>query len=449
MFDAGYFGELLLGSVLVLVLVLLNGFFVAAEFAIVKVRETQLVGLIQAGDRRARVAKKLLSNLDAALSATQLGITLASLGLGWVAEPVFAHLLEPVLDVVGVQSEKVKHTIAFGFGFSVITFLHIVAGELAPKSLAIQKPLPTTLWIARPLRWFYRTSYPFIWLLNGASLRILRLFGVEAVSEAELMHSEEELRLLLASPLGDKSGGFGRNIVLNAFDLSERIAREVMRPRNEITCLDTKASIQECIHVAQESRFSRFPLCENGDLDRTLGVIHIKELYAAKNSAKTGLELRRVAHKIIYVPETARLEKLLQFFLERKLHFAIVVDEFGGTVGMVTLENILEELVGQIQDEFDQELPLSVFLGHGVWEIDGALPLHELGEITGEEIFSEGISTTSGWVTEKLGGLAKVGDVVVLGDSELRVQVMDGLRVGRLKLKHLNTDQAGSSEVSR
>jgi len=437
MLESSYIGEFVFGSLVVFVFVFLNGFFVAAEFALVKVRDTQLDGLIRQGNRRAIVARKLLSNLDAALSAAQLGITLASLGLGWVAEPIFAHLLQPVLDVSGIESESVKHAISFGFGFSAITFLHIVAGEQTPKLLAIQKPVPATLWIASPLRMFFRVSYPFIWLLNGASSQLLRWVGVEPVSESEMVHSEEELKLLLSAPHGNHSSRFSRNIVLNAFDLSDRIAREVMRPRHEIVFLDTQATIDSCIEVAQESRFSRYPLCESGDLDKTLGVVHIKELYAARATARQGEELARVAHKIIYVPETARLEKLLQFFLERKLHLAIVVDEYGGTVGMVTLENILEELVGQIQDEFDQEVPLAIDKGNGVWEIDGALPLHELAEITGEEIFSEGISTTSGWMTEKLGGLAKVGDVVLLGSHELRVQEIDRLRVDRLKLTRL------------
>lgn len=433
-----YFAEVILGTLLVLFLVLLNGFFVAAEFAIVKVRDTQLVGLVQRGQKRAKIAQQLLRNLDSALSATQLGITLASLGLGWFAEPIFARLLEPILGVLGVESASMKHTISFTIGFSVITFLHIVAGELAPKSLAIQKPLPTTLWIALPLRWFHTMTFPFIWALNHAAMFLLRRVGIEPVSESELHHSEEELRLLLAHPPKGADGSrFGRSLVLNAFDLSERIAREIMRPRHEITGLDTDASIEECLEIARRTRYSRFPLCDGGDLDRTLGVVHIKDLYARQSPAGRGRDLLPVAHKLLYIPETTRLERLLQFFLERRLHLAIVVDEYGGTVGMVTLENVLEELVGQIQDEFDQEQPLITLVGEGVWTLDGALPLHELAELTGEEIFSEGISTTSGWVTERLGGFAKVGDVVPLERHELRVQQMDGLRVASVKVSRI------------
>jgi len=423
---------------LVLFLVLLNGFFVAAEFALVKIRDTQLIALVAAGNRRARVARQLISNLDASLSATQLGITLASLGLGWVGEPVFFSLLEPVMDAFSIEGERLRHTIAFIVGFSAITFLHIVAGELAPKSLAIQRPLPTSIWIAYPLRWFYLVSYPFNWALNGTSLWLLRRFGLEAVSEGELVHSEEELRLLFATTQKHSGGTtLGRDIVLNALDLRRRIARDVMRPRQEITAISTEASMTECLDVAEKTRFSRFPLCESGDLDRTIGVVHFKELYAMRLKARSGADLRPVARKIVYVPETARLEKLLQIFLDRKLHLAIVVDEFGGTVGLVTLENILEELVGQIQDEFDQEKPMVVRIGEQTWEILGGLPMHDFEQLIGTPLAEEGVTTTSGWVTHRLGGFPKVGDVLSVGGCELRVEEMDDTRVARLQLKRL------------
>ncbi len=417
----------------VVALVLLNGFFVAAEFALVKIRDTQLTPHMR--EKRARVAQKLIRNLDASLSATQLGITLASLGLGWIGEPVFVALLHPVMTGLQIKSPQLQHSLAFVVGFSAISFLHIVVGELAPKSLAIQKPLPSSLWVARPLWWFYKASYPFIWILNNTSLWLLRRLGIEPASEAELVHSEEELRLMFAT--AQKNAGrsaIGRELVLNALDLRRRIAREVMRPRQEIVSLDTTMSLEECLELAERSRFSRFPLCEAGDLDRTLGVIHIKDLYGMRGRARTGYDLLSLARKIIYVPETARLEKLLQLFLERKLHFAVVVDEYGGTVGMVTLENILEELVGPIQDEFDQEKPLLVPVRENEWEVAGTLPLHELGELVGEALQEEGITTTSGWVTHRLGGFPKAGDLVNLNGYELRVELMDGPRVARLRL---------------
>src|SRR5207247_7100786 len=214
-------------------------------------------------------------------------------------------------------------------------------------------------------------SYPFIWTLNQASLWLLRQLGIEPAGESEQAHSEEELRLLFAASHKQAGGStLGRAIVLNALDLRRRVSREVMRPRREIVALDTEATIAECLDLAEKTRYSRFPLSEGGDLDKTPGVVHIKDLYAMRIKARTGADLLSVGRKLIYVPETARLEKLLQLFLERKLHFAIVVDEYGGTVGMATLENILEELVGQIQDEFDQEKPLLVKTGERTWEVD-------------------------------------------------------------------------------
>lgn len=428
-----YIVQVTLSVFLILFLVFLNGFFVAAEFAIVKIRDTQLETLINKGDRKATIARLIVSNLDASLSATQLGITLASLGLGWFAEPVFAKLLEPLMTGL---SPQIQHTASFVIGFSVITFMHIVLGELAPKSLAIQKPLPTTLWIALPLHWFYRASFPFIWALNQTSLWILRRVGVEPVSEADIMHSEEELRLLLSTAQrASGASSFGRDIVLNSFDLRRRIAREVMRPRKEIVALDTDASIAECLDVAEKTRYSRFPLSEKGDLDKTLGVVHFKDLFAMRLKARSGADLASVARKLIYVPETAQLEKLLQLFLDRKLHFAIVVDEYGGTLGMVTLENILEELVGQIQDEFDQEKPLTHKIADDQWEIDGALPLHDLSELVGEPLQEEGITTSSGFVTQRLGGFPKPGDILEVGDFQIKVEAIDGLRVSKLTLK--------------
>ena len=420
-----------------LVLVLLNGFFVAAEFALVKIRGTQLVPLIRKGHKRAMVAQHVIDHLDQYLSGAQLGITLASLGLGWIGHPIFSHLLGPVMQWLGIRSEHTQHTIAFIVGFSTITFLHITAGEQAPKWLAIQKSLQTSLWVAIPLNWFYKLTYPLIWLLNESSLWLLRRLGIDPGSESELMHSEEELRLILAGSRKTEPGGdLGRNIVLNAFDLRRRVARDAMRPRHEITCLDTEATIAECLDVAEKSRFSRFPLCERADLDKTLGIVHIKDLYAMRLKVKTGAELAPVARKLIYVPETARLEKLLRLLLERKLHFAMVVDEFGGTVGVITLENILEELVGQIQDEFDQEKPLSVRLDENTWEILGTLPVHDLAELVGEPIQEqESVATTSGWITYKLGGFPKSGDVVTMGNFELSVDEMDGPRVARLRLR--------------
>ncbi len=419
----------------VLLLVLLNAFFVAAELALVRIRATQLDPLVAKGNRRAKVARHIIAHIDAYIGATQFGITLASMGLGVVVQPVFKRLLEPVFGLAHIVSPQVQSTIAILVGFFINSYLLIVAGELAPKAIAIRKTLQTALVVATPLQWFYRLSYPFIWALNHSAQWLLRRLGVDPMTEAKGTHSEEELRLLLSS-VQQYSGAaaFSRGIVLNALDLRRRVVRDVMRPRQEIVVLDTAASLAECLDVAEKTRYSRFPLCEGGDLDKSLGVIHIKDLYAMRIKARSGADLLPAARKLIYVPETGRLEKLLQMFLERKLHFAIVVDEYGGTLGMVTLENVLEALVGQIQDEFDQEKPLLVRIGENTWDASGTLPLHKLEELAGEPLQEEGITTASGWVTRKLGGFPKVGDVLTVGAYDLHVVELDGMRVARLTI---------------
>jgi len=430
--------SLLLKALAVALLVLLNGFFVAAEFALVRIRDSQLDVLIRRGQRLAAVTRRVVRNLDASLSACQLGITLASLALGWVGEPIFEALLRPGWHAGGLggpEWEHLRSVVAVVVGFVSITFLHITAGEQAPKWLAIQRSLPVALAISQPLEWFHKLSYPFIWILNQASLWILRRLGLDTTGDHEPGHTEEELRLLVAGGgVNPGEGAFGRRIVLNAFDLRHRIVREVMRPRRELIVLDTRASIAECLDLSEQTRYSRFPICEAGDLDRTLGVVHIKDLYAHRLKAHSARDLLPVSRKLIYVPETARLEKLLALFLERRLHLAIVVDEYGSTVGMVTLENILEELVGQIQDEFDQEKPLLSRVSGTEWIVDGAFPLHELAELVGEPLHEGDLTTSSGFVVQRLGGFAKPGEKITVGAFQLTVEAVEGLRITRLRL---------------
>ncbi len=444
--ETGGWVPIVLKLLAALALVVVNGFFVATEFALVKVRQTQLDALIAKGQRRAAIVRRVIERLDASLSACQLGVTLASLALGWVGEPVFSAVLEPFWPWLGLDGPELVHvreTIAVLVGFTTITFLHISAGEQAPKCLAIRRPVQVAMVVSRPLELFHTNSYPIIWLLNKASLAILGWLGLQPTLAHDSFQSEDELRLLLAAPDQLSPGtAFSRHLALNAFDLSHRVVRDVMRPRREMVVLSTEASIDECLNVAETSRYSRFPLCEGGDLDRTLGVVHIKDLYALRRKAPRAADLQPAARKLIYVPESARLERLLKLFLERKLHFAIVVDEYGGTVGMVTLENILEELVGQIQDEFDQEKPLVVQHGERVWDIDGILPLHELSDLVGEPLRQEGVTTTSGYVTHQMGGFPRPGDRLTVAQCELTVEEVDGPRVTRLRLTKRVPDRA-------
>jgi CBS domain containing-hemolysin-like protein len=417
----------------VLALVLLNGFFVAAEFALVRIRETQLDMLVARGWRRARMARHIVRHLNSYLSATQLGITMASLGLGWIGQPVFTTLLSPLLDLLGIESGVWLRSISFAIGFIALTFLHITVGELAPKWLTIQKPLPIALATAIPLRWFYLAFYPFNRLLNLAARRLLKQIGIEPDAVADRSQTEEELRLVLAA-VSQGGTAAGRNLILNALDLRHRVAREVMRPRQEIVVFNTGATMAGCLALAEKTRYSRFPICDDGDLDRTRGVVHIKDLYALRDKAMTAADLLPLARKLIYAPATARLEQLLRLFLERRLHFAVIVDEYGGTLGIATLENVLEALVGQIQDEFDQEETQFVRRDAHSWEVSGTLPLHELEKIIGAVHHDESVATASGWVTQKLGGFPKAGDSLAVGNHELRVEEMDGQRVARLKI---------------
>lgn len=433
---------------LALALVAFNGFFVAAEFALVKIRDTQLEAHIRRRHRRAGMVRHILANLDGYLSACQLGITLASLALGWVAEPVFAALLEPVFGWFRIESAQLRHVLSASVGIMVVTFFHVVVGEQAPKFIAIKRPLPSSLWVGYPLHWFYLVTYPLIWVLNRTSLWVLERLGIESSGHGE-EHSEDELRLMLGSTLA--AGGssvLAREIVQNSLDLGRRRAREVMRPRREIVALDQRRPIADCLRIADETRYSRFPLSEDGDLDRLVGVVHVKDIYLRRDAGGSATGLRSTCKPVIYVPETARLDRLLQLFLDRRLHLAIVVDEYGTTTGMVTLENVLEELVGQIQDEFDQEKPRIEPVAEGQWRLDGALPLFELSELVREPVEGSGAHTVGGWMTERLGGFAKVGDSVSVGTFQVSVCEMDGLRVSRLLLSRV-TSAAQAAQAAR
>ena len=421
-------------------LVMINGFFVAAEFALVKVRDTQLQPLALSGNRRARLTRTILGKLDPYLGACQLGITMASLLLTKVGEPAFVAIVSPILDRFGVVSESFKEGVGFFVGYSLITAAHIVVGEQAPKFLALKRPVVISLWCAFPLHLFYRCMSPFIAALNIASNRVLSWIGIESSGGHGDIHTEEELRLLVVESAGQSGGTTpqetrGRDIVLNAFDLRKRNVRDVMRPRNEIVWFNTGSSLLECLDLAERTRYSRFPLCDGANLDKTIGVVHFKDLMAQRHRGKTGTDLIAIMRPLIYVPETARLEKVLGLFLERKLHMALVVDDYGGTVGLITLENCIEELVGQIQDEHDQEKLKIVRRSDREWEVDGTLPLFELAELMGVTLEGEGVATAGGWVGQRLGGFVKAGDRCHVGGFEVIVDSVSGVRVMQLVVR--------------
>jgi CBS domain containing-hemolysin-like protein len=426
---------IILGKLAVILgLVALNAFFVASEFAIVKVRNSQLDALEDEGNVKAVFAKHVRGHLDAYLSATQLGITLASLALGWIGEQFLAHMLEPAFLLMNVHSHALVSTISITLAFIGITFLHIVFGELAPKYLAIGNPISITLMLARPLGAFYILFKPAIWILNKSSNFFLqKLLRIKPVAGSELAHSEEELRLILdESEKSDEVSELGRDLLVNALDLRQRVVRDIMTPRGEVVFLDLELSFEENVKTALESRHTRFPLCR-GHLDNAVGLIHIKELMPMMRDPQP--DLLRIKRELIPVPEMMSLEKLLNLFLTRHAHLAIVVDEYGGTVGMVTLENVLEEIVGDIQDEFDSEKAEFRKINENEFSVDGALGLYELRDLAGLELESADVSTIGGYVTHLLGHLPKQGEHVRINDYVVTISQTDGRRVGQLHFR--------------
>ncbi|PYK00583.1 MAG: hypothetical protein DME68_00640 [Verrucomicrobia bacterium] len=431
-------------------LVGLNGFFVACEFAVVKVRGSQLEALIEEGNLRANFVKHVRSHLDAYLSATQLGITLASLALGWVGEQFLVQILEPFFALVNIHSHGLVTSVSVALAFVGITFLHIVFGELGPKYTAIANPLSVALRIVRPLGLFYLLFRPAIWLLHKSSNLLLQgLLRMRPASGAELAHSEEELRLILEqSERSHEVSTLGRDLLINALDLRDRVVRDIMTPRGEVVYLDLEDSFETNVKKAIESRHTRFPLCRE-NLDNTIGLIHIKELVPMMRDPHP--DLTRIKRELIPVPEMMSLEKLLNLFLGKHAHVAVVVDEFGGTVGMVTLENVLEELVGDIQDEFDSEKEEFRKINENEFVVDGALGLYELRDTAGLELDSADVSTIGGYVTHLLGHLPKQGEQVKIANYLVTITQTDGRRVGQLHFKKMSesavetTTKAGAS----
>jgi CBS domain containing-hemolysin-like protein len=415
----------------VLALVFLNGFFVAAEFAMVKVRATQLEP-DAADPRKIRAARHLLEHLDTYLSASQLGITMASLGLGWVGEPFVADLIAPVLHAVGITQEALIHTIAFTVAFSVITFLHIVLGEQAPKWYAIQHARGAVISIARPLQLFTKMFRPFIWFVNASANTFLRWAGIQQGGGGEAGHTDEELRLLLKT--GGALSTLGRTISLRAMELRDRSVREVMVPRTSVVFLSTRRSIEENIAAALDNQFTRYPLCE-GSLDQVVGMIHLKDLFRLKGERGPGSKLLEIRREMLFVPETTQLEKMLNTFLARRLLMAIAVDEYGGTAGLVTLENVLEELVGDILDEFDVEPAQIQRISETEYLVDGRMPLHEFGRVFGIVPDSRDVVTVSGYVIQQLDRVPARGEVVRFGEWDGTVEATGGRTVNTLRMR--------------
>lgn len=413
--------------VLALLFILANGFFVATEFALVKVRPTQLAELLGRGSKRARMTKRIMKRLDAYLAAAQVGITLASLALGWIGEEAFAPLLVPLFSALGVFAAPVAHSIAITISFILISALHIVFGEQVPKFLAIDKPVGVAVWTSHVLHAFYIITYPAIWLLRTATNGALRLFRIRVGAEGGVQ-SVDELRALLAS--SEKAGILSeenREIIEGVFQFSKRTARQIMVPRTDVVVLSTSKTIEENLEKIRTTRHTRYPLCEE-TLDQTIGLIHVKDLLLAQLRGP-GKTLEQLKREILFVPENSTVEQLLQQFIENKTHMAVVVDEYGGASGIVSLENITEELFGQIQDEFDRERPEIEPLGNGRYRVRGDYLLEDLKDRLKIDLGKPEEETVGGFVAARLGREVVPGDRVQLGDLSISVLEAERFRV--------------------
>lgn len=390
-------------------LVALNGFFVAAEFAIVKVRASQIEIKAKSGSRVANIAKHITQHLDGYLAATQLGITLASLGLGWVGESVMHSLVHDSL--IKLQFSEVYITsISTGLAFLFITVMHIVFGELAPKSIAIQRPVATTLFIALPLQAFYWMFRPFIWVLNGFANVVLKIFGISTIGGHDSVHSTEELYYLLDQ--GKESGALDTNeheLIKNVFDFNERVVKNIMVPRTKISGVELSTPKMEVVERIISEGYSRLPVYDD-IIDKIIGIVHAKDILPllAQNKDWT---LSDIIRKPYFVPETKKINDLLSELQQKRIQIAIVIDEFGGTAGMVTLEDIVEEIVGEIQDEYDEEKPTVEKISDTEFIINAYATVYDVNEHLPHDLpEDEDFDTVGGLVSHAFGKIPEVGD---------------------------------------
>ncbi|UIR56554.1 hemolysin family protein [Sphingobacterium sp. SRCM116780] len=393
-----------------LFLVLANGFFVAAEFAIVKVRASQIELQAKSGSKVAAIAKNITEHLDGYLAATQLGITLASLALGWVGEAVMTQIVHNFFGLFNIElngpwSKNLGHILAF----SIITVLHIVFGELAPKSIAIQKPVATTMKIAIPLQIFYYVLRPFIWVLNGFANLLLKAIGIN-IHSGESSHSSEELQYLLDK--GKESGALDTSeheLIKNVFDFNERIVKNIMVPRTKIVAVEETCEATEFINMVTEEGYSRIPIYEDS-IDQIVGIVHTKDILPIVMKGKE-VVLKDIMRKPYFIPETKKINDLMAEFQLKRIQLAIVLDEFGGTAGMVTLEDIVEELVGEIQDEYDEETPVVERISENEYMVDAGASIHDVNEFLPLELpESQDYDTVSGLVSDFFDKIPEVGE---------------------------------------
>lgn len=411
------------------ILLFVNAFFVAAEYSFIRVRSTQLDELAEQGSARAKAAKRIVGSLDAYISATQIGVTLASLGLGLVGEPAVGRLLDPLFAPLDGLSPAIGRIVSFIVAFGVVTYLTVVVGELAPKYLALERTIGLALWSAYPLDLFARVMTPFIWFVNGSANAIVRWFGIKPVEDLDA-HSEEELKMLVAISTRKGILQESERILLgNALDFADTLVRQVMVPRTEIVGVPDDIAVDGIVRLTAENPFTRFPVYHL-DVDHIVGIIHLKDVVRAT----PGTPVTALMRKPLYLPESTHLDRALAQFRREHAQLAVVVDEFGGTAGLVTLEDVIEELVGEVQDEFDRETPM-LREEDGGYLMNGLLALAEAKEKLGLDLDDEPYDTVGGLVFGRLGRLAEVGDGVELEGWRFQVTAIDGRRVAQVRVR--------------
>ena len=435
--------------VLVVILIALTAFFVASEFAIVKVRSSRIDQLLEEGNSSAIAAKRVITSLDEYLSACQLGITITALGLGWLGEPTIAGIVHVIFNKLDLTT-SVSHFLSVAIAFTAITFLHVVIGELAPKTFAIQKAETITVLFAKPLIAFYKVMYPFIWTLNTSARLVTKLFGLKPVSEHELAHSEEELRIILSESY--KSGEINQSefkYVNKIFEFDDRIAKEIMVPRTEIVSLSKEDTLDVFLDIVREEKFTRYPIID-GDKDHIIGMVNVKEIFTdlINNMELNTQTLEAYVRPIIRVIDSIPIHDLLVKMQKERIHMAILMDEYGGTSGLVTVEDILEEIVGEIRDEFDMdEVPVIRKVKENHYIIDSKVLVGEVNNLLGLTISDEDIDTIGGWIlTENYD--AKQGDTLPFDDYEFTIKEMEEHHIKYLEVKKkINVGEASSQQM--
>jgi CBS domain containing-hemolysin-like protein len=426
---------------LIALLIALTAFFVATEFAIVKVRGSKIDQLVAENRKGSMAAKKVVTHLDEYLSACQLGITITALGLGWLGEPTVEKILHPLFTYLELN-ETLTHLFSFGIAFALVTFLHVVVGELAPKTVAIQKAEAVTLLFAGPIIWFYRIMYPFIWLLNGSARVFVGIFGLKTASEHDEVHTEEELRILLSESY--QSGEINKNelkYVNNIFEFDERIAKEIMVPRKEIVSLSIDDTFSDVVETLRKENFTRYPVVD-GDKDNIRGFINMKELLTetvTRHLDEENFKIQTFINPIITVIETIAIHDLLVKMQKERVHIAVLIDEYGGTSGIVTVEDILEEIVGEIRDEFDEDEVAEVRkLKDDHYLLDSKVLISEVNSLLdiSIDVGDLDIDTIGGWfMTHNIN--SKVGSVIEEEGYCFKIIEKDGIQLRYLEVTKL------------